>query len=288
MKIFVVGATGVLGRAVIPRLLARGDQVVALVRSMERAGSIQHAGVELFEGDLLQEQPERLQAMLGGCDVAAHLATALRQGSPGLGTTNTNAALRTKGTQRLLEAVLAAGVPRYVQQSIALSYVDGGYDWLDEDTPFYHAEEPNAAAGPVVQMESMVRALDPARVAWVILRGGSFVGPDTRQDQVIAALRDGSQRVAGDGSNWVSFIHVEDYADAVVLACHSDVKSQILNITDEPIRNGDYLDGLARMLGPSRPQRDPEAALPRSYRCSSEAARRLLGWRPLVGIWPQH
>jgi nucleoside-diphosphate-sugar epimerase len=268
-------------------LLARGDEVVALVRSLERAEPVNQPGVELIEGDLLQEPPERLRAMLTGCDVAAHLATALRQGSPGLGTTNTNAGLRTTGTRRLIDAVLAAGVPRYVQQSIALSYIDGGDAWLGESTPFYQPDDPNAAAQPVVEMESVVRALDPAQVAWVILRGGSFVGPDTRQDQVLAALRDGSQRVAGDGSNWVSFIHVEDYAEAVVLACHSDARSQVLNVADEPVRNGDYLDRLAAMLALPSPPRDAAAALPRSYRCSSEAARSVLGWQPVAGIWPQ-
>ena len=69
MRIFIVGATGVLGRAVVPRLLARGDEVVALVRSLERAETIAGPGVELFEGDLLREAPERLRTMLTGCDV---------------------------------------------------------------------------------------------------------------------------------------------------------------------------------------------------------------------------
>ena len=74
--------------------------------------------------------------MLADCDVAVHLATALRPGSPGLGTTNTNAALRTTGTRRLLDAALKTGVPRYIQESIAMSYVDGGDSWLDEEAPF--------------------------------------------------------------------------------------------------------------------------------------------------------
>jgi nucleoside-diphosphate-sugar epimerase len=222
--------------------------------------------------------------MLDGCDAAAHLATALREGSPGLGTTNTNAALRTEGTRRLLEAVLSAGVTRYIQQSIALSYIDGGDAWLDEQTPFAKAGEASASS-PVVEMESLVRALD-ARTAWVILRGGSFVGHDTRQDQVIANLRSGTLHVPGDGSNWVSFVHVEDYAAAVVAAVHSSIGGLVLNITDEPVRYGDYLDRLAEIFGLPPAQRDPNLPLPRSYRCTSAAAKEVLGWTPEVGIWP--
>src|SRR5438128_1570369 len=122
MRVFIVGATGVIGRALIPRLLARGDSVVALVRSLERAEAIAQPGVELHVGDLLTIEPEPLAAILSGCDAALHMATALRAGSPGLGTTNTNAALRLAGTRKLIDAVLAAGVRRYVQQGIVMSY----------------------------------------------------------------------------------------------------------------------------------------------------------------------
>jgi nucleoside-diphosphate-sugar epimerase len=178
-------------------------------------------------------------------------------------------------------------VRRYIQQSVALSYADGGNAWLDEQTPFHKPEEAGGTAGPVVEMEEMVRALDAARVSWVILRGGSFVGPNTREDHVIAGLKDGSLRVPGDGSNWVSFVHAEDYGEAVVAAIHSSVGGVILNITDQPVSNGEYVDHLAQLFGLPAPLRDPSAPLPRSYRCSSAAAKEVLGWMPIKGIWPQ-
>jgi nucleoside-diphosphate-sugar epimerase len=286
MKVFIVGATGVLGRAVVPAVVARGDSVVALVRSRERAAPIAGPSVDLIEGDLLQLSAEQFEPIIEGCDVVAHLATALRRGSPGLGTTNTNAALRTTGTRTLLDATLAAGVPRYVQQSIALAYVDGGEAWLDEQTPFYHPDDPSSAGQPAAEMEAMVTAISPEQLQWVILRGGSFTGPDTRQDDVIAGLKAGTLTVPGDGSNWVSFIHSDDYAAAVVAAVYSQVSGAVLNVADEPIRNGEYLDRLASLLGVPAPRRDAAAALPRSYRCTSEAAHRLLNWAPTVGIWP--
>ena len=286
MRVFIVGATGVYGRALIPRLVGRGDTVVALVRSLERAESIADDGVELVEGDLLKVEPDGLREAIAGSDAAAHLATALRPGATGPDGTNTNAALRIDGTRRLTEAVVAMGVPRYVQQSIVMAYPDGGDDWLDESTPFDQSGERATTSRPVVLMEETVRSLDPARVAWTILRGGSFVGPDTFQARTIAGLRDGSLRVPGDGSNWVSLIHVEDIAQATVDALDRAPAGSTYNITDEPIRNGEYLDRVAAMLGVDTPQRDLDAPSPRSFRVSSAAARRDLQWTPTHGIWP--
>lgn len=287
MRVFIVGATGVYGRALIPKLIARDDTVVALVHSLERAAPIAGPGVELFEGDLLRERPARLQQLLTGCDAAAHLATAIRPGATGPDGSNTTAALRTEGTRRLLEAVRDAHVPRYLQQSIVMAYPDGDDHWLDESTPFDQAGDRAATSQPVITMEQLVRAFDPTRLAWTILRGGSFVGPETAQDAVIARLRDGTARVPGDGSNWVSFIHVEDIADATVAALQRAPAGSVFNITDEPIRNGDYLDRLAAILGVAAPERDPGAPRPRSYRCSHAAATQVLGWQPTTGIWPK-
>lgn len=286
MRIFIAGATGVYGRALIPRLLARGDEVVALARSVDQAHAIALPGVQLIEGDLLHEDPERLRRAMAGCDAAAHLATAIRPGATGVDGTNTTAALRIDGTRRLLDAAVAAGVRRYAQQSIVMAYPDGGDRWLGEDTPFDQREERAAAAHPVATMEAMVRALDPGRVAWAILRGGSFVGPDTAQDAVIERLRGGKQAVAGDGRNWVSFIHVEDMAEATLLALHGAPAGSVFNITDEPVRNADYLDQLAAMLGVPAPPRDPAMPRARSFRCSNAAAKAALGWTPTHGIWP--
>ena len=286
MKVFIVGATGVIGRDLVPRLLARGDSVVALVRSRERAARVLGAGVELHEGDLLAESPDRLRAMLAGCDAAAHMATALRPGSPGFGTTNTNEVLRIEGTRRLLDAALAAGVRRYVTQSIAFAYADRGEEWIDEATPLAAPEAGRGMSRPIVEMEGMVRATDPARASWCILRGGSFVGPDTRQDETVERLRAGSLKVPGDGSNWVSLVHVADYATAVDLALHSSVTG-IFNVNADPMRNGGYLDRLADVVGAPRPQRDPEAPLPRSFRCSNAAVRTALGWSPSHSLFAE-
>ncbi|MCC6236034.1 MAG: NAD(P)-dependent oxidoreductase [Dehalococcoidia bacterium] len=287
MRVFIAGATGVYGQAVIPRLVARGDTAVALARDPGRVPELGGPQVELVEGDLVHGPVERLTELMGGCDAAMHLATAIRPGATGPDGANTTAALRTTGTRHILDAVLAAGVPVYLQQSIVMAYVDGGDRWLDEDTPFETAADRATTTSPVVEMEAMVRALDPREVRWCILRGGSFVGPGTAQDAVLERLRAGTQRVPGDGSNWVSFIHVEDIAEATVAALDRAPAGSVFNITDAPIRNGDYLDRLAELAGVAAPARDATAPLPRSFRCSSEAARRVLAWEPSAGIWPK-
>lgn len=286
MRVFIAGATGVYGRAVIPRLVARGDTVVALARDVASPSPIAGPQVELVAGDLLHDGPERLAAAMQGCDAALHLATALRPGAAGPAGENTTAALRTTGVRTLLEAVRAARVPVYVQQSIVMAYVDGGDAWLDEDTPFEIGSDGALPGAPVLEMERLVRALDPQQVRWCILRGGAFVGPGTAQDTVVERLRAGTLRVPGDGGNWVSFIHVEDIAEATVAALDRAPSGSTYNITDVPIQNGAYLDRLAALLHVPAPPRDPDRPLPRSYRCSSEAARQALGWQPRRGIWP--
>ncbi len=285
MRVFIVGATGVIGRTLVPQLVGQGDEVVALVRSRQRAALIDLPDVELIEGDLLTIEPSELTSILRGCDAAAHMATALRADSPGLGTTNTNEALRTTGTRKLIDAALEAGIGHYVQQGIALSYVDGGDDWLDESTPFFVADP--AVTPPHVAMEAMVCEVAPNRMRWQILRGGSFVGPDTFQDRTIARLRSGEEHILGDGMNWVSYIHADDYADAVALALHSEASGGVLNINAEPIRQGEYLEALASRLGLPAPTRDPEATRPCSYRNATERARSVLGWQPFNSIWPE-
>jgi nucleoside-diphosphate-sugar epimerase len=135
-------------------------------------------------------------------------------------------------------------------------------------------------------MEDMVRGVSPEQLQWCILRGGSFVGPETAQDDLIASLRAGQVTVPCDGRNFLSLVHVVDMAGAIVRALEEPLVVATFNIVDEPIRNGDYLDHLADILGVPHPPRDLSRPCPPSYRCSSRAARTVLGWTPVHGIWP--
>ena len=177
MRVFIVGATGVYGEALIPRLVARGDTVVALARDVERAAAIVVPGVELVAGDVLHDSREHLGEVMRGCDAAFHLATAIRPGATGPDGANTTAALRTTGTQRLLDAVRAVGVRTYVQQSIVMAYVDGGDRWLDEDTPFEASADRVAMVSPVA-LRGQVRVASQDIEAVLERRSGRHVGAD--------------------------------------------------------------------------------------------------------------
>jgi nucleoside-diphosphate-sugar epimerase len=286
MRVIVFGATGVLGRELAPLLLRQGHTVVAPVRSPEKARVLSGAGVELHPGDLLSPETQaQLPELMSGCQAAVHIATAIPRvfGAPGAWEANTR--LRTEGTRALLDAALAAGVERYVQQSIVMAYVGGGDRWLDESTPLDTSPERASVCRPVIEMEGMVRAVPPERLAWCILRGGSFQGPGTAQDGTIERLRAGTERVPCDGSYYISPVHPADMAAAVALALDHAPGGSIFNITDEPIRQGDYLDRLAALVGARPPERDPSRPCPPSFRCSSAAAREALGWEPTHSIW---
>jgi len=208
MRVVVVGATGVLGRSVIPRLVERGHAVRAVVRRPEQARVLERLGVEATPGDILD--PASLDHAVAGCDGVLHLASAVPR--PGAAPRwDVNDRIRHEGTCHLLAAATRGGARRYVQQSIALVYGEQGTRVADEATPL----APGPVARSAADMEGLVgsSALD-----WRILRGGIFYGPGTgREDAWRAAARAGALRPPGDGSALVSLIHVADMARAVAL-----------------------------------------------------------------------
>jgi nucleoside-diphosphate-sugar epimerase len=288
MRIFIVGATGVLGRALLPLLLQKGCIVRTFARTPEKVRALELAGVEAVEGDLLSlETAGRLADEMKGCNAVIHIATAIPRDSRDTEAWETTARLRTAGTRSLLQASLSAGARRYIQQSIVMAYPDGGNRWLEEDTPLDTSPARRAISDPVFTMEDMVRDVSPEQLQWCILRGGLFVGPETGQDDLIASLRAGRVTVPCDGRNFLSLVHVVDMARAIVRTLEEPLVVATFNIVDEPIRNGDYLDHLADLLGVPHPPHDLSLPCPPSYRCSNRAARAVLGWTPVHGIWPQ-
>lgn len=271
MIVAVVGASGVLGRALVPALEVGGYQVRPAARSLN--------GIDLLTSDLAP--------LLDGCDAVVHAATAIPRDPTAPGAWDLNTRLRTEGTRRLLAACQALGVKRYVQQSITMAYPDGGDAWLDESTPFDDAPARQAVVAPVQDMESQVRG---SGLSWTILRGGSFVGPGTGQDAEIVRIRAGSLRLVCDGAYWLSPIHPVDYAHAIVLSLQTDAAiGQIFNIAAAPVEYATYVHTLAAAVGapaPVRVPRDPSRACPASHRVLSTQAETVLGWRPSHSLYP--
>lgn len=281
MIVFLAGATGVLGRALIPRLVVHGHRVRAIARRPPRTQLPE--GIEFIEADLLAADLLRL---VDGCDAVIHIATAIPSDPSAPGAWDDNAQLRTSGTRRLLAAALACGVSRYVQQSIVMAYRDGGDTWLDEQAPLDDSPARATVCGPVIEMETMIRGVEPEALAWTILRGGSFVGEGTGQLALLEQLRDGTVVAAGDASNYVSLVNVADMAAAVTAAVETAPPGSTFNVVDDPLRYGDYVDALADLIGVPRPVRAPKMPLPPSWRCTNRAAQTALGWIPRGRIWP--
>jgi nucleoside-diphosphate-sugar epimerase len=291
VRVFVAGATGLLGKRVVRQLVTGGHQVVGISRSAANRERLAALGAEprecdIFDGDQVVRAAE-------GCAAVLHLATRI----PDRARTSArhwseNDRLRRDGTRALLAAAKAAGA-RYVQQSVAWIYGDGGDEWLDEGAPVAAREKLPANIVSSVDMEELVaRAGVPA----VVLRGGAFYAADSSQTRMmITRLRQGMMRVPGDGRQFVSFIHIDDMAAAVTAAtlCEEPLDGEILNIVDdEPVRFRDLLDFLSGRVG-----RQPPGGAPRwllrlaigkavgdtllaSLRVSNARAKERLGWEP--------
>lgn len=278
MKILVVGASGLLGRALVPLLVAAGHSV----RAVSRRPLHPTAGMESCAADLLTSD---LGPLVEDCTAVVHAATAIpsQPRLPGAWTLNTQ--LRTLGTRRLVEAAETAGVQRYVQQSITMAYADGGQAWLDETAPFDASPARAAIVAPVQAMEALVRA---SSLDWCILRGGQFSGPGTAQDALLDALASSRVTVAGDGAYFLSPIHPADMASAVAAALAPSVPPRsIFNVVADPLTYADYVDHLATLCRVPRPRRDPSIPCPPSHRCTAAAAHAHLAWQPTHSIWPE-
>ncbi len=287
MRVAVGGATGVLGRALIPLLLEHDHAVRAVVRSPTKARQIMPSGIEIAEGDLLDPHiAQQLPTLLEGCEGVLHIATAIPRDMSAPHAWDANNRLRTDGTRALLQAALKVGAKQYVQQSIIMAYPDHGDEWITEEMPLDTSPGRAEVNASVIAMEHLVRTLATNRLHWCILRGGRFVGPGTFEENTIADLRHGTRIIAGTGQNFLSLIHVMDMASATVAALEHAPDQSIFNIVAEPLREGEYLDQLADSIGVSRPARNPALPTPPSWRCSNRAARSILHWSPTHAIIP--
>jgi nucleoside-diphosphate-sugar epimerase len=273
MRIGIVGATGVLGRQVLPRLIERGHTVRALIRRESEVARLRRLGVDAALGDILD--PESLSKGLAGCDAALHLATAIpRAGAPNPDW-SLNDRIRREGTGHLLAACRALGIERYVQQSIAHLVADGGSNLLDENAPI----RPGPRTASAADMEERVKN---SGLHWTILRGGAFYGPHTGRDEAWRNdARSGRLLIPADGAGYLSLIHVADMADAVVLATERGPgRSLFAIVDDQPVTYAELFSYLAGLEGGPAPQPGgPPTPWP-SFRVTNARARDGLGWQP--------
>jgi 2-alkyl-3-oxoalkanoate reductase len=273
MNVGIVGATGVLGKQVVPRLIEHGHTVRAIVRNEAEVARLRRLDVDAVPGDILQRSS--LLTGLVGCDAALHLATAIPKGDTPNLDWSLNDRIRREGTSNLLSACRELGVERYVQQSIAHLVADGSSNLLNESAPIPTSSTSASAA----DMEEMVTN---SGLRWAILRGGAFYGPGTGRDEAWRnSARDGRLRLPADGAGYISLAHITDVADAVVLATEIAPVGALLTIVDDqPVTYAELFGYLAHLVGGPDPQPGgPPTPWP-SFRVSNVRAHDVLGWRP--------
>jgi nucleoside-diphosphate-sugar epimerase len=286
MKLFVAGATGILGRRAVPLLIEAGHEVTGVARSAEKAAWLERVGARAARADLFD--PAALTRAADGHEGVLNLATHIPPPSKMMlpGAWKENERIRREASRNLVDAALAAGAERYLQESITFLYEDRGDQWIDEDVPF---ETPSSLSS-VVEAESQARRFATQGGTGVVLRFGAFHAPDSDQMRVIVQMA--RRRLAmtiGRGDGYISTIHVDDAARAVAAA--ASAPSGTYNVVDdEPLTRRAYFDALRQALGVGRVRMLPPdiakvgggtaAALGRSHRVSNRRLREATGWAP--------
>jgi nucleoside-diphosphate-sugar epimerase len=303
MRVFVAGATGLIGSRAV-RLLLEGDhEVSAIARTDDGAERLRALGAGVSVGDVFDAEILRGAMALAKPEVVMHQLTALPDrldASDAAERFAENDRVRVEGTRALVDAAAALGAGRVVAQSIAFAYAPVG-DWVkDESAPlFLDAPSPwGSSVGAVAELERQV--LEASGMDGVVLRYGSLYGPGTWHDPesgtIAAAVRAGTMPLIGDGAAMQSFTHVDDAARAALAAL--DAPPGTYNVVDdEPVRARDWLPLYARSLGGPEPARiSVEEGLERAgwtavhrmteQRGASNArARKQLGWEPEHPSW---
>ena len=305
MKVFVAGASGAIGRPLVPRLLAAGHEVTGSTRSPERAEAIRAQGAEAVTVDVFDA--ETLSAVMAEAapEVVVHELTALPERFEPRKKDLYDATnrVRSEGTRNLIAGARAAGARRFVCQSIAFSYVPGPRrsDTLhtEEDPLFLDAPPPFAGATRVI--EEMERAvLEAGGLDGLVLRYGWFYGPGTYYAGDGTIAQDVRRRrfpVVGEGSGVFSFVHVEDAAAATVAAVERGAPGIYNVVDDDPAPMSEWLPAYALAIGAKPPRRVPlwlakliaggfVATMSTTLGGASNAkAKRELDWQPGWASW---
>ncbi|HEX6246879.1 MAG TPA: NAD(P)-dependent oxidoreductase [Nocardioidaceae bacterium] len=299
MRVFVAGGTGVIGRRLVPQLVARGHQVTATTTTPDKLGLLTRLGAEAVVMDGLDAASVGEAVAAAGPDAIVHQMTAI-SGPPDLkhmdrwfATTNR---LRTEGTDHLLAAAEATRVPHVVAQGYAgwNGVREGGWVKTEEDPLEMHT---GTAAQPVMEA---IRHVEDAVVGagGAVVRYGALYGPGAIDDQV-ELVRKRQYPVVGGGTGYCSWVHVDDAASAAVLAVEQRARGVFNIVDDEPAPAREWLPHLAACVGARPPLRVPawlarllagEVAvrmMTEGRGFSNAKAKRELGWELRYPSWRQ-
>lgn len=304
MKVLVAGATGALGRQLVPRLVAAGHEVAGMTRRASKEAAIRAMGATPVVADALDPEQVARAVAESEPDVIVHQLTALsgsldmRHFDRDFALTNR---LRTEGTDHLLAAGRAIGACRFVAQSYAgwPSARTGGSIKTEEDPLDPNpVEAMRATLDAIRHLEDAVTGAD-----WtegIALRYGGFYGPGTSMSpggEHLELVHKRKFPVVGSGAGVWSFIHIEDAADATVAAVEHGRRGIYNIVDDDPAAVAEWLPALASTIGARPPRHVPrfvgrllagEAAavmMTEVRGASNTKAKRELGWRPAHASW---
>jgi len=310
MKVFVAGATGALGRQLVPTLVAEGHEVVGMTRTESKQDLLRSLGAHPVVADALDSDAVARAVAAAEPEVIVHQLTALsgkmsirdaRHPERAAASIMTNR-LRTEGTDNLLAAGRAVGARRFVAQSIAVFYARTGGPVQTEADPL-DLDPPSALRAGLAAIRHLERAV--TTIEWgegLALRYGGFYGPGTgislAPDAVIGApIRKRRFPIVGDGGGVWSWVHIEDAAAATAAAVEHGRPGIYNVVDDEPAPVREWLPVLASALGAKPPRRVPRwlvglaageaaAVMMTEVRGASNAkAKRELGWKPRYASW---
>jgi nucleoside-diphosphate-sugar epimerase len=305
MRVFVAGATGAIGKQLVPRLVEAGHEVHGMTRSESKQAMLYELGAVPVVADALD--PDQVAEAVGRArpDVIVHQLTAipalldLRHFDRDFALTNR---LRTEGTDCLLSAGQAVGVRRFVAQSHILSYARTGATVKSEEDPFDRspAREMRETLAAIRHLEEAV--LGARWTEGIVLRYGHFYGPGTSLApgaEQVEMIRKRRFPLVGDGGGVWSFIHIADAAEATVAAVEHGSRGVYNVVDDDPAPVAKWLPALAQELGAKKPVRVPRfigrlfageagvVMMTDARGASNAKAKRELAWRPAHPSWRQ-
>jgi nucleoside-diphosphate-sugar epimerase len=304
MRVFIAGASGAVGRALIPRLLESGHAPIAMIRSREHEPGLREMGASTVVADGLDAGAVTRAVSESSPDVVVHVMTALKGVSDyknfdrSFEPTNR---LRTAGTDNLIAAARAAGVRRIVAHSFA------GWNYARDGAAAKRETDPLDAHPPAHQRASMQALLHLERavlenggISGVVLRCANLYGPGTGiapGGNVVALVRKRQMPIVGAGTGVWSFVHVDGAAAATVAAIDRDAAGVYNIADDEPAPTGVWIPELAEILHAPKPMRVPAfigrlaagevgvSMMTRVRGVANAKAREQLGWRPAYRTW---
>ncbi len=287
MRIFVAGATGVVGRRLVPLLISRGHAVTAIARSPAKRLELTRAGAVPVPVDLFS--PAALHGAVRGHDAVINLATHIPGATWRLvlrSAWNENDRIRREGSANLVDAAISGGAARFIQESFAPIYPDRGSEWIDESVPL----APTGYNRTVLDAERSARRFTESGRTGVVVRFGAFYGPDAvHLADTLRMVRRGRAPLPGEPGAYISSVSHDDAA-AAVLAALSIPAGAYNVVDDEPVTHREYFDSLAATIGVDPPRLPPRWATPlfgslgkllaRSLRISNRRLREVADWAP--------